>query len=44
MKPVIPPRNQNPFKGMFSKLKSADPNDLKGAASILQFVFKGMKR
>ena len=44
MKPVIPEKNQNPFQGMFRQLRSTDPEDLKGAVSILQFVFKGMKR
>jgi hypothetical protein len=44
MKPVVPPKTGNPFKGMFRELKDIDGDDIRKCLSSIRFVFKGVKR
>lgn len=44
MKPVIPPRNQNPFHGLFRILRSVEKEDFMGAAGNVRFILGRMKR
>ncbi|WP_255414312.1 hypothetical protein [Thermoplasma sp. Kam2015] len=43
MKTVVPPKNQNPFQGMFRELKEADGDDIRKCLRSIRFVFKGMR-
>jgi hypothetical protein len=44
MKPVIPPKNQNPFHGLFRVLRSVEKEDFMGATENIRFILGRMKR
>jgi hypothetical protein len=44
MKPVVPPKNQNPFRGIFRQLSKASEEDLKKGIDSARFLFRGMGR
>lgn len=44
MKPVVPPKNRNPFHGMFRDLRTVDDEDLKKAIDSARFLLRGMRR
>ena len=44
MKPVIPPKNSNPYRGMFRELRNLNPDIIHMDLGRVRFVFKGMKR
>jgi|ABOZ01.1.fsa_nt_gi hypothetical protein len=44
MKPVIPPKNQNPFHGLFRILRSVEKEDFMGAAGSVRHILGRMKR
>lgn len=43
MKPVIPPRRENPFQGALREFRDAREDDIRECYRSIRFVFKGLR-